>query len=205
MAVPGRPATGDSSENMRLLLDFLPIVLFFAAYKLAGIYTATAVAIAATVVLVAGFWLRYRRVEKMHLITLAIILVFGGATLLFHDPLYIKWKPTVAYLLFALVFLGSMVVGERNLTERMMGHLTRDVPPGLWKRLNLAWVVFFLVAAGLNLFVAYRFSEATWVNFKLFGLMGLTFLFILGQGMVLSRYITTEEAGTTDRMENKEN
>ena len=86
-----------------------------------------------------------------------------------------------------------------------MGHLTRDVPPGLWKRLNLAWVVFFLMAAGLNLFVAYRFSESTWVNFKLFGLMGLTFLFILGQGMVLSRYITTEEAGTTDRMENKEN
>ena len=191
---------------MRLLLDFLPIALFFAAYKLDGIYTATAVAIVATLLLVAAFWLRHRRVEKMHLVTLAILLIFGGATLLLQDPVYIKWKPTVAYGLFALVFLGSMVIGERNLTERMMGHLTRGVPPRLWKRLNLAWVVFFLVAGALNLYVAYHFSEATWVNFKLFGLLGLTLAFIVAQSLVLSRYLTEgSEAPSADSSADREN
>ncbi|RMG28923.1 MAG: septation protein A [Gammaproteobacteria bacterium] len=183
---------------MRLLLDFFPILLFFVAYRMDGIYTATAVAILATLALVAGFWWRHRRVERMHLVTLGVILVFGGATLLFRDPVYIKWKPTVAYGIFALVFLGSMFVGERNLTERMLGHLTRGVPPRLWRRLNLAWVAFFVAAAGLNLFVAYHFPEATWVNFKLFGLLGLTFLFVLAQTLVLSRYLVTDGDRSVD-------
>lgn len=192
------PNNKETDATMRLLLDFFPILLFFVAYRMDGIYTATAVAILATLALVAGFWWRHRRVERMHLVTLGVILVFGGATLLFRDPVYIKWKPTVAYGIFALVFLGSMFVGERNLTERMLGHLTRGVPPRLWRRLNLAWVAFFVAAAGLNLFVAYHFPEATWVNFKLFGLLGLTFLFVLAQTLVLSRYLVTDGDRSVD-------
>lgn len=176
---------------MKILYDFFPILLFFIVYKLYGIYAATATAIIATFVQVALFWLRHRRVEKMHIITLGIIVLFGGATLILRDPVFIKWKPTIAYWLFAVTFLGSQFVGEKNLIERMMGHAiqaTRSV----WTRLNLAWIVFFVLMGVVNLYVAYTYSEDTWVNFKLFGLMGLTVLFVLGQGVVLSRYIPDE-------------
>lgn len=173
---------------MKILYDFFPILLFFVAYKLYGIYAATATAIVATVAQVALFWLRHRRFEKMHLITLAIIVVFGGATLLLHNPVFIKWKPTVAYWLFALTFLGSQFIGGKCIIERMMGHAIQTTR-GVWTKLNLAWVVFFVVMGCVNLYVAYNYAEATWVNFKLFGLMGLTLVFVLGQGVVLSRFI----------------
>ena len=173
---------------MKILYDFFPILLFFVAYKLYGIYAATATAIVATIAQVALFWLRHRRFEKMHLITLAIIVVFGGATLLLHNPVFIKWKPTVAYWLFALTFLGSQFIGGKCIIERMMGHAIQTTR-GVWVKLNLAWVVFFIVMGCVNLYVAFTYDEATWVNFKLFGLMGLTFLFVLGQGLVLSRFI----------------
>lgn len=173
---------------MKILFDFFPILLFFVAYKLYGIYAATATAIVATVAQVALYWLRHRRVEKMHLITLAIIVVFGGATLLLHNPVFIKWKPTVAYWLFAVTFLGSQFIGEKCVIERMMGHAFQTTR-GVWAKLNLAWVVFFIAMGFANLYVAFNYAEATWVNFKLFGLMGLTFVFVLGQGVVLSRYM----------------
>ncbi|HEY9198616.1 MAG TPA: septation protein A [Gammaproteobacteria bacterium] len=173
---------------MKLLYDFFPILLFFVAYKLYGIYAATATAIVATFVQVGLFWLKHRRFEKMHLITLAIIALFGGATLLLRDPVFIKWKPTVAYWLFALTFLGSQFIGDKCIIERMMGHAIQTTR-GIWTRLNLAWVVFFIAMGLVNLYVAYNYAEATWVNFKLFGLMGLTFVFIVAQGLVLSRYV----------------
>lgn len=173
---------------MKILYDFFPILLFFVAYKLYGIYAATATAIVATIAQVAFFWLRHRRVEKMHVITLAIIIVFGGATLLLHNPVFIKWKPTVAYWLFALTFLGSQFIGGKCIIERMMGHAIQTTR-GVWTKLNLAWVVFFIAMGFANLYVAFNYAEATWVNFKLFGLMGLTFVFVLGQGVVLSRFI----------------
>ncbi len=173
---------------MKILYDFFPILLFFVAYKLYGIYAATATAIVATIAQVALFWLRHRRVEKMHLITLAIITVFGGATLLLHNPVFIKWKPTVAYWLFALTFLGSQFIGDKCIIERMMGHAIQTTR-GVWMKLNLAWALFFIAMGFVNLYVAYNYAEATWVNFKLFGLMGLTLAFVLGQGFVLSRFI----------------
>jgi len=173
---------------MKILYDFFPILLFFVAYKLYGIYAATATAIVATFFQVGLFWLRHRRFEKMHLITLAIISLFGGATLLLHDPVFIKWKPTVAYWMVALTFLGSQFIGGKCIIERMMGHAFQTTRT-IWVRLNLAWVVFFIVMGLANLYVAYNYVESTWVNFKLFGLMGLTFLFVIGQGLVLSRHI----------------
>lgn len=177
---------------MKFIYDFLPILLFFVAYKTHDIYVATAVAIVVTLVMVAGFWLRHRRVEKMHLITLVIISVFGGLTLALQDPTFIMWKPTIAYWLFALVFLGSQYIGGRSITERMMGHAI-SAPPRIWFGLNLSWVVFFVAMGILNLYVAYNFAEETWVNFKLFGLMSLSLIFILGQGIVIARYVSRED------------
>lgn len=176
---------------MKILYDFFPILLFFVAYKLYGIYAATATAIVATFVQVGLFWLRHRRFEKMHLITLGIIVVFGGATLILHDPVFIKWKPTIAYWMFAIAFMGSQYIGEKSLIERMMGHAIH-ADRSIWTRLNLAWVLFFILMGCINLYVAFNYSEDTWVNFKLFGLMGLTFAFVFGQGILLSRYIPDE-------------
>lgn len=173
---------------MKFFYDFFPILLFFVAYKLYGIYVATATAIVATFLQVGLFWLKHRRFERMHLITLAIIVLFGGATLLLHDPLFIKWKPTVAYWLFAAAFLGSQFIGGKSLVERMLGHAIQTTR-GVWTKLNLAWVLFFITMGFVNLYVAFNYAEDTWVNFKLFGLMGLTLLFVVGQGLVLSRYV----------------
>lgn len=197
MAGPGNDACKAAparSDTMKFIFDFLPILLFFVAYKVYDIYVATAVAIVATLVMVAVFWLRHRRVEKMHLITLAIIGVFGGATLALQDPTFIMWKPTIAYWLFALVFLGSQYIGGRSITERMMGHAI-TAPARVWTGLNLSWVVFFVVMGILNLYVAYNFAEDTWVNFKLFGLMSLSLIFILGQGIIIARYASSEDKG----------
>ncbi len=173
---------------MRLLYDFFPILVFFAAYKLAGIYVATAAAIAATGLQVGLHWLRHRRVEAMHLVTLGLIVVFGGATLLLHDELYIKWKPTVLNWLFALAFLGSQLFGGRTLVERVMGREIA-LPPAVWRRLNLGWALFFGFVGALNLYVAYRFPTDVWVDFKLFGIVGLTLLFVVGQGLWLARHL----------------
>ena len=174
---------------MKLFFDFLPIILFFVAYKTSGIYVATAVAIVASLILVAFTWWRTRKIEPMQLVSLGLIVVFGGATLWLQNPLFIMWKPSILYALFAAVFLGSQFVGDKTLVERMMGSLM-SAPQAIWRQLNLAWVSFFIALAGLNLYVAYNFSEAVWVDFKLFGLMGLTFVFMLAQGLWLAKHAT---------------
>lgn len=181
---------------MKLLFDFFPILLFFVAYKLAddpadpqrGILVATGVAIVATAVQVGVYWWREHRVERMHLVTLGLIVVLGGATLLLQDEIFIKWKPTVVNWLFALVFLASQFVGRAPLVRRMMESAVQ-LPDPVWTRLNLSWVAFFLALGLANLYVVYHFDTATWVNFKLFGLMGLTLLFVLAQGLYLARHM----------------
>jgi intracellular septation protein len=178
---------------MKFLFDLFPILLFFVAYKMYDIYVATAVAIGAAFVQTGLFWLKHRKFEKMHLITLAILVVFGGLTLILRDPVFIKWKPTVVNWLFGATFLGSQFIGERPLVERMMGHAI-TVPGPIWRRLNWAWILFFLAMGLLNIYVAYSFSEETWVNFKLFGMMGLTLVFVFAQAFYLGRYMETGEA-----------
>lgn len=182
---------------MKILSDFFPIILFFVAYKFYGIYTATVVAIAATVIQVAVFWLMHRRVEKMQLITLAIIVVFGGATLLLHDETYIKWKPTVVNWLFAAVFIGSQFIGGKSIIERMLSHAI-TLPATVWRNLNLAWAAFFAATGALNLYVAFNYDTDTWVDFKLFGILGLTLLFVVAQGLVISRYVSAQEQTQKD-------
>ena len=177
---------------MKFFFDLLPVILFFAAFKLAGIYVATAVAIAASVIQVAYLWWRHRRVETMHLVTMGLILVLGGATLLLHDETFIKWKPSVVNWAFAAAFLISQYWGERPLVRRMLDS-KMVLPDATWTRLNLSWVIFFTALGAANLVVAYTVDTATWVNFKLFGMMGLTFLFVIGQAVFLSRHLVDEE------------
>ncbi|MBD3670413.1 MAG: septation protein IspZ, partial [Gammaproteobacteria bacterium] len=135
---------------------------------------------------------KHRKVESMHVVTLVLITVFGGATIYLQDPVFIKWKVTLVNWIFALAFLGSQFIGERNLTQRMMGGAIK-LKKDIWTQLNLSWVLFFFALGFINLYVMYNFDEATWVNFKLFGLMGLTFAFVILQAIFMSPYIEIEE------------
>ena len=173
---------------MKFLSDFFPVLLFFVAYKIWGIYTATAVAIVASFAQVGWNYWRHGRVETMHWITLGLIVVFGGLTLVLHDPLFIKWKPTVINGLFAVAFLASGLFMERSFLQRMMDHAI-SLPREVWFRLNMAWVAFFAFSGIANIYVALNYSEDTWVNFKMFGLLGLTIAFVIGQGFYLMRYV----------------
>jgi intracellular septation protein len=171
---------------MQLLFDFLPVIAFFVAYKLANIYVATFVIIVATVLQVSVHWLRTRRVNPMHLVSAGLILVFGGLTLAIRDTVFIMWKPTVVNWLFAAAFLASLLprFGGRPLVQRLMttAEAELNLSPALWRRLNWMWIGFFLVMGAANIAVFRNFDEETWVNFKLFGMLGLTLAFVVVQG-----------------------
>ncbi len=173
---------------MKLLIDFFPIILFFAAFKVWGIYTATAVAIAATVVQIAYLRLRHGKVEPMQWVSLGVIVVFGGATLLAHNETFIKWKPTVLYWLMG----GALVIGQLLFRKNLIRSLMQaqiELPDAVWRTLNWSWAGFFAAMGLLNLWVAYAFDTDTWVNFKLFGGMGLMLVFVIAQALYLSRHI----------------
>jgi intracellular septation protein len=186
---------------MQMLFDLLPVVFFFIAYKMAGIYVATGVLIVGVLLQTAISWFRHRKVSPMLLTSAVLVLVFGGLTLLIHDATFIKWKPTIVNLLFAGAFVASQFMRGPTIVQRLMGENLQLKPESLWTRLNLMWVAFFLVCAVLNLYVAYNYSEDTWVNFKLFGLMGLTIVFALAQGFWLARHMERAEAADAARAE----
>ena len=171
---------------MQLLFDFLPVIAFFVAYKLANIYVATLVIIIATVLQVSIHWLRTRRVNPMHLVSAGLVLVFGGLTLAIRDAVFIMWKPTVVNWLFATAFLVSLLprFGGRPLVQRLMTATEAgfNLSPALWRRLNWMWIAFFVVMGAVNIAVFHYFDEETWVNFKLFGMLGLTLAFVVIQG-----------------------
>jgi intracellular septation protein len=173
---------------MKFLFDFFPILLFFVAYKFGGIYVATAVGIAASFIQIGWLLFRGKKVDTMMWLSLGIIVVFGGATLLFHNETFIKWKPTALYWMFALGLLISAYGFKKNVIRTMMGEQL-DLPATLWTKLNLSWVGFFIVMGVVNLYVAFTYSTDAWVNFKLFGSTAMMFAFILAQGYVLSKYI----------------
>ena len=176
---------------MKFLFDFLPVILFFVAFKLAGIYAATGVAIAATFAQVAWLKIRKKKIEPMVWASLAIIAVFGGATLLLQDETFIKWKPTVLYWLFGAALAGGAALG-RNLIRVVLSEQVQ-LPEPVWARLNWSWIGFFLFMGALNLYVAYNYSTDNWVNFKLFGGMGLMLLFVVAQALVLARFIEDKD------------
>ena len=173
---------------MKLLFDIFPVILFFAAFKLFGIYVATAVAIGATFAQIAWVWMRHRRVDNMLWVSLAVITVFGGATLLLKDDTFIRWKPTVLYWLFGVVLAVGAFVFKKNLVRSMMEKQV-SLPEPVWTRLLVSWVAFFAVMGVLNLYVAYNYSLDAWVNFKMFGGIGLMLAFVLAQALVLARHV----------------
>jgi len=177
---------------MKFLFDLFPVILFFAAFKLFDIYVATAVAIAATFLQIGWLKWRGRKVEAMMWVSLVIIAVFGGATLALHDETFIKWKPTVLYWLFGGVIAAADLVFGRNLTRAVLGEQVR-MPDPAWKRLNWSWAGFFAFMGAANLYVALNFATDTWVNFKLFGGMGLLLAFVVLQALFLARYVEEEK------------
>ena len=178
---------------MKFLFDLFPIILFFVAFKVTDIFTATAVAVAATVAQVGYLLLRRRKVDPALWVSLVVIVFFGGATLLFHDQTFIKWKPTVLYWIFALALVGAQALFKRNLLRSLIGQQV-ELPEPAWTALIWAWAGFFAAMGVLNLFVAYNFSTEAWVNFKLFGGIGLMFLFVLAQGFYLARHLPQKDS-----------
>lgn len=181
----------------KFLFDLFPLILFFIAYRYADIYAATAVAVAASVAQIAWLKLTGRTIETTHWINLTVIVVFGGATLWLHSDVFIKWKPTVLYWLFGGALLGARLFMGRNLMRRLLGKQI-SLPDAVWDRLNLSWALFFAAAGAANLYVAFsgHFSEAQWVNFKVFGLMGLLIAFVIVQSLWLGRHL--REPGASD-------
>lgn len=174
---------------MKLLLDFLPVIIFFIVYKSTDdIILATAVLIPATLLQMAYTWIKTHKIEMIQVVTLILVVVLGGATVIFQDKTFIQWKPTVVTWLFAAAFLGSQFIGDKTIIQRLMQGAI-EMPANAWKNLNVAWVVFYIILGAVNLFVAFTMSEETWVNFKLFGMLGLTFVFILLQGFYISKHV----------------
>jgi intracellular septation protein len=178
---------------MQLLFDFFPLIAFFAAYVVYDLYVATATIIVVIALQIAYQWLRHRKVNKMLLISGALVAVFGGITLALRNPLFIQWKVTVVNWLFAAAFLGSQLIGPKTFTERLMGHAAQ-LEPAMWRQLNTLWVVNFAVLGALNLYVMYNFDEQTWVYFKTWGMIGFSLLMAVGQALWISSRSTDRSA-----------
>lgn len=186
---------------LKFIYDFLPIIIFFATYKFTGndIYAATTAAIIATVIHTAIQWFMHKKLENQHIINLVVILLFGGMTLLFHDDTFIKWKVTVINWLFGAVLLGSQFFGEKNIIQRQLDHAI-ILPDKIWVRLNMMWVAFFFFSGLINIYVAFFYGlglpeevrQEFWVEFKLYGMLGLTFAFMIFQIFYLQRHIIHE-------------
>ncbi|PTQ73812.1 septation protein A [Pseudomonas sp. GV071] len=203
---------------MKQFLDFIPLILFFVVFKLepravelfgytymlGGIFSATAMLIASSIVVYGIFFIVQKRLEKSQWLTLIACLVFGSLTLAFHSETFLKWKAPVVSWLFALAFLGSHFIGDKPLIQRMMGH-AMSLPEPIWVKLNIAWIVFFIVSGAANLFVAFTF-QSIWVDFKVFGSLGMTLLFLIGQGLFLAKHIHDVDGDTakTAAPENKD-
>lgn len=184
---------------MQLLFDFLPLVVFLAAYLLFGIYVATAAIIVAMALQIGYLWLRHRKVNKMLLVSGGLVLVFGSITLVLRNPQFLQWKVTAVNWLFALAFLGSQVFGAKTLTERAMGEAI-DLDAGLWRKLNLTWVIVFFVIGAVNLYIMYNFSLTVWAYFKAVGVIGIVLLTVIGQALwITSR--TSSGQGAADTKE----
>lgn len=177
---------------MKFLFDLFPVILFFIAFKFFGIFAATAVAMVATIAQIIYVKLRHGTVDKMLMMSGVIITVFGGATLLLKDPQFIQWKPSILYWLFCAGILGAQLFFNKNPMRSVM-EKQLSLPDVIWAKLNVAWGLLFLALGFLNLYVAYNFSQDIWVDFKLFGITGIMFVFIILQTVFISKYLPKED------------
>ena len=182
---------------MKFLFDFFPVLTFFIAFKVSDddIIIATIAAMTASVIQVVGFWLKHRRFEKMHLIVMVTLLVMGSITIYLGDSVYIKWKTTIVEWAFGVILIGSQYIWKVNLIKKMMSQ-AMTAPEHIWARLNLAWASFFIFVGFLNIYGLYKFSTEDWVNFKTFGVMGMTIVFSIVTVLMLFRYVNKDDAAT---------
>lgn len=185
---------------MKFLFDLFPVVLFFIILKKAddpieGMITATAVLIAATLFQIAYNWFRHKKIEKMHVVTAVLVTIFGGATIYFKDPIYIIWKVTVVNWLFAIAFYAAHFIGTKTPLVKRMMQANISMPESVWIRLSYSWIFFFILTGVINLFVAdyLDWDLVRWADFKLFGVLGLTLIFVVIQGIVISKYVNPED------------
>ncbi len=183
---------------MQIFYDLFPLFFFFIAYKFMGIYVATGVAIAASVIQVAYTRIRHKNYQTIQVVTCVMIVVFGGMTLALHNPIFIKWKPTMINWILAIVFIGSQYIGKQSVLQRML-HDKISAPQPVWSTLNTMWVCFFIFVGGLNLAVAYNVDTDTWVNFKVFGMLGLTLVFGIIQAMYLAKHVKVPVLSVEDK------
>lgn len=177
---------------MSVFYEILPIALFFIAFKLYDIYVATIVGIIVTFLQLVITRVLQKSWDKKQLITFVVFCIFGGMTLYFHNPIFVKWKVTIAYWIFALIILGSQLLTQKPLMQRFMQNIVEgEIPKRVWKTVNLMWGIFFTLMGGLNLYIAYYYSDATWVNFKLYGLLAALFIFSIIQAFYLMRYMSS--------------
>ena len=178
---------------MQLIYEIFPVFLFFLAFKFYGIYVATVVGIVATFLqsIIQRIW--FGRWDKKQLITLAVFLLFGGLTLYFHDPIFVKWKPTIIFWIFSIMLLGSQFFTRKPLMQRLMEGMLEgkgQVPAQVWVRINLIWALFFMIMGAVNLHVAYHYSNDAWVNFKFYGVTSALFILSIVQAVYLTRYLS---------------
>ena len=177
---------------MKQFIEFIPLIVFFAVYKFYDIYTATGALVVVTGLQLLYSWVRYRKVEKMQLFTFLLVGFFGGLTVFFHDDTFIKWKVTVINLLFSAALLVSQFVLKKPLIKQMLGK-EMQLPDAIWSRVNLAWAGFFAVVAATNTYIAFHLPQEVWVNFKVFGLLGMTLLFTVATVFYLYRHLPAEQ------------
>jgi intracellular septation protein len=181
---------------LNLIYDFLIVFLFFIAFKFYDIYVATLVGIFGTAIQVLIHRLWKGKFDKKQLFVLGIFVVFGGMTLYFHNPIFVKWKPSIVFWIFGVAILGSHFFTKQPIMQRLMGTVLDDkahIPLSVWKKLNLAWGIFFVALGGLNIYVAYSYSTDAWVNFKLYGVLSALFLFAVGQSFYLAKYMEQDK------------
>lgn len=179
---------------MQLFYEILPVFLFFLAFKFYGIYIATIVGVVATFIQAAINRILFKVWDKKQVITFIVFALFGGLTLYFHDPIFVKWKPTIIFWIFGVIILISQVISKRPLMQRFMEHALKEektvIPAQAWRKINLIWAVFFLGLGALNLYIAYHYSSDTWVNFKFYGITAALLLMSIVQAFYLLSFIS---------------
>jgi len=176
---------------MKQLLDFIPLIIFFVLYKMQDIYVATGALIAATAIQIIITYVMFKKVEKMQVITFLMVAIFGGMTIFLHDDNFIKWKVTIVYMIFAIGLAVSHIIGKSAIKSMLGKEIT--LPEPIWTKVTWAWVIFFALCAGLNVYIAFKLPLDVWVNFKVFGLLAATFGFTLLTGVYIYKHMPKDD------------